>query len=87
MINHHSTLVYPAFKQTSKPSLWQKIRAFWTASGLERNTLPIDPEIIRGDRGWWYAYESTTGQLTYLESEKDIDMWLDESFRKQSDRG
>lgn len=80
----HLTLVNPALK-TSQPSFWQKIRAFWTASGLERNRLSLDPEIIKGDRAW-YAYESTTGQLTYLESEQDIDMWLDQTFRNQSTR-
>jgi len=72
-----------SLQQISQPTIWQRIQAFWTALGLEKNSLPIDPEILQGEPGWWYVYESTTGQLTYLESERDLDMWLEEAYRSR----
>lgn len=29
---------------------------------------------------WWYAFDPLTGQTTYLESEADVQSWLEERF-------
>ncbi|PSF34238.1 hypothetical protein C7H19_19100 [Aphanothece hegewaldii CCALA 016] len=82
---NHLVLVDPILSRNSQPTIWRKIQEFWTAFGWERNMLSLDPEIRQGGRNWWYVYESTINQLTYLESEQDIDMWLEQSFRNQSE--
>ena len=36
--------------------------------------------ITQDGQSLCYAYEPKTGQMTYLESEKDFDRWLEERF-------
>lgn len=48
-------------------------------------SLQSEPQIRRvtGSEGnYWYAYDPVTGQTTYLESERDIDRWLEERFQQ-----
>ncbi len=36
---------------------------------------------LQGTQGsFWYAYDPVTGQTTYLESERELDRWLEEWF-------
>lgn len=53
-------------------------------SVLDRiHSLQCEPKIQRmqGSQGsFWYAYDPVTEQTTYLESEKDVDRWLEEWF-------
>ena len=41
-----------------------------------------EPEIRRildrSGQTWWYAHDPLTGQTTYLESEEDVQIWLEE---------
>ena len=59
--------------------LWRQLNQplfnwHWVAS--------YEPEIRQvadqGGRVWWYAHDPMTGQTTYLESEEDVQIWLEE---------
>lgn len=66
---------------TSEPSIGCTIWSFLSQSVVERS-LSSEPEIRQvSDQGgciWWYAYDPMTGQTTYLESETDVQVWLEE---------
>jgi hypothetical protein len=38
----------------------------------------LDPE----GRTWWCAYDPRTGQKTYMESEEEVQNWLEERFHR-----
>lgn len=68
---------------TSKPSIWCTVWAFLSQPVFEWNlSTSSEPKIQQvsdqGGRTWWYAYELMTGQTTYLESEEDVQIWLEE---------
>lgn len=42
----------------------------------------FEPEVRRvadqSGRAWWYVYDPRTGQTSYLESEEEVQIWLEE---------
>lgn len=70
---------------TSEPSIWRTVWAFLSQPVFEWSlSTSSEPQIRqvsdRGGRTWWYAYDPITGQTTYLESEEDVQIWLEERF-------
>ncbi|WAL60756.1 hypothetical protein [Thermocoleostomius sinensis] len=67
----------------SHPQVWQlldecvnQLLSSW------RSLSSSEPEVHQitdqGGRVWWYAYDPLTGQATYLESEEEVQVWLEE---------
>jgi hypothetical protein len=65
-----------------KPNLWNKSWALLNQPILQRGfSTSSEPEIRQIDQGghiWWYAYDPMTGQKAYLESESEVQIWLEE---------
>lgn len=62
---------------------WHNIWAILNQPLFEWNpTASREPEIRqvldRTGQTWWYAHDPLTGQSTYLESEEDVQIWLEE---------
>jgi hypothetical protein len=68
-----------------QPTLTARLGHIWRSLlGRLHKTPSTEPQIrsVCDYRGtWWYGYEPKTGQITYLESERDVDMWLEQQFR------
>lgn len=70
---------------TSEPSIWRTVWAFLSqpvfSFSLSTSSEPQIRQVSdQGGRTWWYAYDPMTGQTTYLESEEDVQIWLEERF-------
>lgn len=52
----------------------------WRFLGITENTSEPDiwQTMDRHGNLWWHAYDPTTGQTTYLSSEEEVLMWLDQ---------
>lgn len=70
------------FMDTSKPSIWLTLEAFLSQLIVDSNLATSEPEIQQvfdqDGRTWWYACDPRTGQTTYLESEADVQIWIEE---------
>lgn len=75
-------LKYP--KSNGKPGLGRKI---WEVlnrpiGSTRLASVQHEPEIkqVADTKGqtWWEAYDPITGQITYLESEEEVQIWLEE---------
>jgi hypothetical protein len=64
-------------------TLAARIGQFWQfmTQGATAPAVEIQ-QVTEQGRPWWYAYEAATGDMTYLESEQDIEMWLEEQLRQ-----
>lgn len=75
-------LDWTKFRDTSKPSIWLTLEAFLRQLMVDSNLATSEPEIqqvsAQGGRTWWYACDPRTGQTTYLESEADVQIRLEE---------
>lgn len=70
-------------QSTVNPTLRQKIWNVLQQVLTERShSTPSEPQIRQiSDREghlWWQAYDPMTGQTTYLESEEEVMVWLEE---------
>lgn len=76
-LNSPSDLVYRKVSLAERfGQLWQAITHNTSAPAVEIR------QVTEQGRPWWYVYETATGEMTYLESEQDIDMWLEEQLRQ-----
>jgi hypothetical protein len=57
--------------------IWRSITS-WFQSG--DSSLPKIQQVSDAGGTWWYAYDPETGLTTFLESQRDIDMWLEGQF-------
>jgi hypothetical protein len=67
----------------SHPNLWQSLEErlnqfFSTCKSLSSNEPEVHQVTDQGGRVWWYAHDPLTGQTTYLESEEEVQVWLEE---------
>lgn len=72
-------------REHKKPSFWNKLWILMNQPLFAWDLTPCqEPKIrqILDSEGhlWWYAYDPLTGQTTYLESEADVQIWLEERF-------
>jgi hypothetical protein len=74
----NSQLRVPAYPSTLAARLGQ----FWQSIKHEATAPAVKIQQVTQGRPWWYAYEPATGEMIYLESEQDIDMWLEEQLRQ-----
>jgi len=73
-------------RSTTKANLWRKC---WSLLNKPlrfnpyRSTHP-EPEIRRTldklGQAWWHVYDPCTGRTAYLESEADVQVWLEEGL-------
>jgi hypothetical protein len=69
--------------QSDRRKLW---RTLWHQLNQPlfsgHSTASHEPKIRQvadqGGRVWWYAHDPLTGQTIYLESEEDVQIWLEE---------
>jgi hypothetical protein len=64
-------------------NIWQRTWDFLNQPIFQWNSpTSSEPEIRQvSDQGghiWWYAYDPLTGQKVYLESESEVQVWLEE---------
>jgi hypothetical protein len=64
-------------------TVWQTLWTCLTQPILEWNlSNASEPEVRRiadqNGHAWWYVYDPITGQKTYLESEEEVQIWLEE---------
>ena len=74
----------PVVAPSLAPLLWQTAREFLSRSRLaNRNSSEPMLQRMVEDSGqvWWCASDPTTGQMTFLESEAEVDRWLEERFQ------
>jgi hypothetical protein len=69
--------------RATEPNIWQKAWVFLNQPIFQWNpSTSSEPEIRQvSDQGghiWWYAYDPMTGQKVYLESESEVQIWLEE---------
>lgn len=72
-------------KNTGWSKAWRRIWQVLNQPLFELNySNSSEPEIRRvtdGGQIWWYAYDPLTGQSTYLESEEEVQIWLEERLQ------
>ncbi|MBW4519995.1 MAG: hypothetical protein KME16_09900 [Scytolyngbya sp. HA4215-MV1] len=63
---------------------WHKIRQSFNHFFANWDLLPTypEPQIRRifdhQGQAWWHAYDPVTGQAVYLETEEEVQIWLEE---------
>ncbi len=61
---------------------WDKRWVILNQPIFEWKPATREPKVQRildqGGQPWWYAYDPRTGQSTYLESEEEVQIWLEE---------
>lgn len=72
--------------QSKNSAIWRTIWAILNQPLFEAKPLSsYEPEIRqildRSGRVWWYAYDPIIGQTTYLESEEEALIWLEERLQ------
>jgi hypothetical protein len=64
------------------PTVWHSLGArFSQVLSTWKSLSSSEPEVhqvMEGGRVWWYAHDPLTGQSTYLESEEEVQVWLEE---------
>lgn len=66
-----------------RPTVWQSLgerfsQFLWAWESLSSSEPEVHQVTDQGGRVWWYAHDPLTGQTTYLESEEDVQIWLEE---------
>lgn len=76
--------------EADKPASADVLRVIWSvliqslyANYHARYSEPRIHRVTGSEGNFWYAYDPLTGQTTYLESEQDIDRWLEERFHRE----
>lgn len=69
----------PATK-TNKWNLSTKLSQIWQflMTVLNQKSEVQIYQIYEGGINWWYAYDPATGEAVYLESETDVELWLEQ---------
>ena len=66
-----------------EPNIWHKVWVVLNQPIFQWNfSTSTEPEIrqVSDQSGhvWWYAYDPMTGEKVYLESESEVQIWLEE---------
>lgn len=68
-------------KSASPPQFWQAVQEWFHRSFLQSTSEPLIQRIAdRSGQVWWCATDPATGAMSYLESEAEVDGWLEEYF-------
>ena len=70
-------------KSPPKNKIWQKIEQWVNPLVADWSRLPTYPEpqirqiLDRQGQTWWHAYDPITGETAYLETEEEVQVWLE----------
>lgn len=73
----------PNSNRVNDSNFWQTLWTLLTQPIFAWNLPTASEPMIRriadqNGHAWWYVYDPLTGQKTYLESEEEVQIWLEE---------
>ncbi len=78
----HLTIAVAPKKETLK-SLIDQLKQFQKSlveAFAHRNELPVH-QFVNGSDIMWYAFDPTTGQCVYADSEAELRLWIEQNYQ------